>query len=365
MALPGDRAAWLVTRYEFVRQLLGDPRVSSDPMKPGFPSLVEGQQDVDRKGVLPWMDPPEHNLYRRTVVNEFTFRRVKAMRPYIQGIVDDCLSTMLAKPGEADLVQDLGLVVPSLVICELLGVPYSDRAMFQQRARTVVNRTVTAEEWAANLGDMRAYLADLVERKSADPSEDDLLTRLIVKFDENGLDDRDQLIGLAVLLLIAGFETTASLISLSAVVLLSHPDQLALLQADPATAPAATEELLRFISHADHVTHRVATEDIEIGGMVIRAGEGILLSTAAGNHDPEVFEDPGTLNLARDSRHHLAFGYGIHQCIGQNLARLELEVVLSTLFSRIPTLKLAVPVEELPFRRETLIYGYDSVPVSW
>ncbi|MFH9861342.1 cytochrome P450 [Streptomyces sp. NPDC017202] len=366
VSLTGGRTAWLITKHEYVRQLLGDPRASSDPMRPGFPSLVEGQQAVDKKGVLPWLDPPEHTTYRRTVVSEFTFRRVKSMRPYIQEVVDECVDAMLSGPRPTDLVQQLSLVLPSLVICELLGVPYADRDMFQKRARTVVSRTATAEEWADNLGGMRVYLGELVDAKADTPEEEDLLSKLVVRFDENGLTDREHLVGLALLLLIAGFETTASLISLSAVSLLTHPEQLALFKADPSVAPAAVEELLRFVSHADHVTNRVATADIELPDGVIREGEGMLLSTAAANHDPDVFEHPDRLDLRREGRPgHLAFGYGIHQCLGQNLARLEVEVALSTLFTRIPDLRLAVPVEDLPFTRETLIYGYDSVPVTW
>ncbi|WP_158892057.1 cytochrome P450 [Amycolatopsis anabasis] len=365
VTLPTGASAWVLTRHEDVRALLTDPRFSSDRRKPGFPLLAPLQRRKDDfKPSLIGMDPPDHGPARRAVVGEFTVRRMQALQPRIQEIVDEHVDALLAGPKPADLVRALSLPVPSLVICELLGVPYSDHDFFQQRSKLMLTRTAEPEARRTAVDDLQSYLDKLVTAKEADPG-DDLLGRQILKQREEGTTDHDGLVGLAFLLLIAGHETTANMISLGTVALLENPDQLAAIKADPGKTLSAVEELLRYFTIAEVATSRVAVEDVEIGGVLIRAGEGVLGLGNAANRDPSVFDDPDTLDIERGARHHVAFGFGAHQCLGQNLARMELQIVFDTLFRRIPGLRVAKPVAELPFKDDSTIYGLHELPVTW
>ncbi|MFD7924281.1 cytochrome P450 [Streptomyces sp. NPDC059740] len=365
--LPTGRTAWLVTRHDLARQLLADPRVSVDRGHPGYPALVAGLKGVSTqvKGFLTWMDPPEHTEHRRMLVNEFTANRLQALRPKVQEIVDGCVDAMIATGPGADLVPELALAVPSLVICELLGVPYADRDLFQRRSSVLDSRSSTPEEKMTAFRDLRVFIGELVAKKAVEPGED-LLSRLIGKYREAGTYDHELVSGLATLLLTSGFETTANMISLGVLALLEYPEERARLVADPSIASRAVDELLRFFSIAEVSTSRVAAADIELGGVLIKAGEGVIVANGAANRDAAVFPDPDRLDLGREeARHHAAFGYGIHQCLGQNLARLELQVVYTTLFTRLPSLKLAAPFEELRFKNDTNFYGVHEVPVTW
>jgi cytochrome P450 len=366
--LPTGQEVWALTRYEDIRTMLSDPRFSSDRLDPGFPKLRElptnAENDQRFRKSLITMDPPEHGPARRAVVGEFTVRRMERLRPRIQQIVDEHLDAMLGGPKPADLVRALSLPVPSLVICELLGVPYADHDFFQTRSGTLLRATSTMEQVRAASDELRGYLDELVRAKEADPG-DDLLGRQIVKQRETGTEDHGGLVALAFLLLVAGHETTANMISLSTVALLEHPDQLAALRADPTKTPSAVEEMLRVFTIAEFAASRVATDDVEIGGVLIRKGEGVLALANAANHDDTQFADPDSVDVDRGARHHIAFGYGAHQCLGQNLARMELSIVLDTLFARVPTLRLAAPVADLPFKDDGVIYGLYELPVTW
>ena len=365
--IPNGEHAWLVTRHEDVRAALNDRRFSSDRFDDRFPILVEGGNAFRRNQAersLIAMDAPQHGPARKAVLGEFTVKRVNALRPRIQEIVDGLIDEMLASPGPVDLVEMLSLPVPSLVICELLGVPYADHDLFQQDTAKLLKRDLPFEERTAASDRVRAYLRELVVSKEADPG-DDLLGRQIVKLREEGTYSRDGLVGLSFLLLLAGHETTANMISLSTVALLEHPDQLAAIKADPEKTLPAIEELLRYFTIVDLATSRFVTEDVEIGGVTIGAGEGVLLVGYTANWDPRVFEEPAELDIKRGARHHVAFGFGPHQCLGQNLARAELQIVFDTLFRRIPDLKLAAPIEELPFKQDASIYGLYRLPVTW
>jgi len=368
VTLQSGQEAWALTRLEDVRQMLTDPRFSSDRFNPGFPILTKEGRQVRRPGFTPSLinlDPPEHSAARREVVGEFTVKRMKALQPRIQQIVDEHIDAILAGPKPADLVSALALPVPSLVICELLGVPYTEHDFFQVRSSTLLNREVDQDTRLKAVDELMDYLDRLVAAKEADPA-DDLLGRQVLKQrEEHGDVAHDELVSLAFLLLLAGHETTANMISLGTVALLENPDQLAIIKNDPAKTLDAVEELLRYFTIAEFVTARVATEDVEIGGQLIREGEGVLGLSYSGNRDEAAFDNPDELDLERGARHHVAFGFGPHQCLGQNLARLELQIVFDTLFRRIPELKLAAPVDQLPFKHDSSVFGLYCLPVTW
>ncbi|GAA4541009.1 cytochrome P450 [Amycolatopsis samaneae] len=366
VALPDGQWAWVVSRHEDVRLVLNDRRFSANRQDPRFPMLASGARvrDEDAEKALISMDAPEHGPARRAVLGEFTVRRMEALRPRIQQIVDEHLDAMLAGPRPANLVQALSLPVPSLVICELLGVPYSDHDFFQQHTAKMLSRTTTPEDRKTAFTAVEGYLEELIAKKEAAPS-DDLLGRQIVKLREEGTYRRAALVSMGFLLLVAGHETTANMISLGTVALLENPEQLAAIKADPGKTLDAVEELLRYFTIADLVTARLCVEDIEIGGVTIRAGEGVLALGFAANRDPGAFADPGSLDIERGARHHVAFGFGPHQCLGQNLARMELQIVFDTLFRRIPTLKYVGKIDDLPFKEDAAIYGLYELPVTW
>lgn len=360
ITLPSGQVAWALSRLDHIRAMLTDPRFSSDRQNPNFPRFT---REPPATGILRrqmiQLDPPEHGPVRKAVVGEFTVRRMAGLRPRIQEIVDEHIDAMLAGPRPADLVQALSLPVPSLVICEQLGVPYHDHDFFQARSSALLSRLITAEARTQAVTDLRDYLKDLIAKKTAEPT-DDLLGRQLAQ----GSDPEDVL-SLAFLLLIAGHETTANMISLGVMTLLERPEELAALRADPARTLPAIEELLRVYTIAEFANSRVAVEDVEIGGVTIRAGDPVLALSNAANHDPLAFDEADEIKLDRGARNHVAFGFGIHQCLGQNLARMELQVVFDTLFHRIPTLRLATPADQLRYKDDAFIYGIHEVPVTW
>ncbi|MEU3568523.1 cytochrome P450 [Kitasatospora sp. NPDC036755] len=360
--LPDGDLCWLVTGFAEVRTVLSDRRFSADIRHPAFPLLVAGARELitDNPDFLR-LDDPEHARQRRMITGEFLVKRVEALRPEIQRIVDEALDRMTAGRTTADLVTDFALPVPSLVICLLLGVPYEDHDRFQSLSRTMLSRESTVEQLREAQEEVRDYLRDLTARKRAQP-EDDALSRLAARDDLTP----DDVAGMAVLLLIAGHETTASMISLSTALLLEHPEQIPGL-ADPATLPGAVDELLRLLTIVHTGLPRVALEDVELGGVTVRAGEGVMAMLSTANRDDAVFGGAGRratdeLDLDRDARRHLAFGFGVHQCLGQPLARAELQIALETLFRRLPGLRVT---GEREFRTDSFIYGMRSLPVTW
>ncbi|KAB8194061.1 cytochrome P450 [Nonomuraea phyllanthi] len=366
VTLPGGSAAWVAARYQDIRTVLSDPRFSANRRHPNAPRL-NGEMDPGQSPLpkmMLEMDPPEHGPVRRAVIGEFTVRRMAALRPRIQQIVDEHIDAMLDGPRPVDLVRALALPVPSLVICELLGVPYDDHDFFQTNSAQLLDHAVTAQERQHAALELVIYLDKLVTAKEENPG-DDLLGRQVIKQRESGQEDHGALLSLAFLLLLAGHETTANMISLGTYMMLRNPDALAALREDPARTPGAVEELLRHFTIAEFAMMRIATEDVELGGTVIPAGEGVLMLANAGNRDPEVFQDAEAFDIERDARSHLAFGYGPHQCLGQNLARVELEIVFDTLFRRIPGLRPAVPDEQLAFKDNATVYGMHELPVTW
>ena len=359
---------WLVTRYADQRALLADPRISSDSRLPGFPHPSAGARARFQEQAPTFlnMDDPEHARLRRMATAPFTIKRVEALRPAIQRIVDDLIDQMLAGPTPVDLVQAFALPMPSLVICHLLGVPYADHNLFQRTSKLLINWNTPPEVARQAQDTLHDYLDRLITDKLAHPT-DDLLSRLAVEQVSTGALTQRELAVMARLLLSAGHETTANMIALGTLALLQHPDQLAALRATakPALISSTVEELLRYLTIVHTGRRRVALADIEIDDKVIHAGDGVILATEAGNRDEHAFADPDALDLHRDARAHVAFGFGVHQCLGQPLARVELQVVYGTLYRRIPTLRLAADLVDIRFKNVSGVYGVYELPVTW
>ncbi|MFJ3906346.1 cytochrome P450 [Streptomyces sp. NPDC090025] len=358
------REVWLVTGHQAARALLADQRLSTDSTQPDFPIPTERAAAVRRRrrAALLGRDDPEHNAQRRLLIPSFTVRRTEHLRPRIQATVDRLIDAMEAAGPPSELVGDFALPVPSIVICDLLGVPYEDHDFFEEQSRRLLRGPTSADTEDA-INQLEGYLGDLIDRKRHSPG-DGVIDDLVERQRQDGTPDRYELVQLATILLVAGHETTANMISLGTYTLLRHPERLAQLRADPALLPTAVEELLRFLSIADGML-RVAREDVPVGDEVIRAGDGVVFSTSLINRDTSAYSEPDSLDWDRSPRHHLAFGYGIHQCLGQNLARTELEIALGTLLRRLPGLALAAPVEDIPFKPGDTIQGMLELPVTW
>ncbi|MDT5318217.1 MAG: hypothetical protein QOD88_739 [Mycobacterium sp.] len=358
---------WLITGYEAIRSLFSDARASVDDRLPGYPHWNEGMLSTvhKRPRSVFTSDAEEHTRYRRMLSRPFTFKRVEALRPAVQRITDEHIDAILAGPQPADLVEGLALAIPSLVISEMLGVPYEDADFFQEQANRGMNRYATAEDAAQGAGTLARYIKKLTHIKMDDPGEN-LVSDLAERVKAGEITDREAA-QLATGVLIAGHETTAGQISVSVAALLENPDQLALLRdaEDPKVIATAVEELMRYCSIIQTGQRRIAVEDIEVDGEVIRAGEGIILDVAPANWDARQFPEPDRLDLQRQDGPQVGFGYGRHQCVGQQLARMELQIVLPSLLRRIPTLRLAVPRDELPFKHDALAYGLHELPVVW
>jgi cytochrome P450 len=360
-------SAYLVARYADVKQVLADSaRFSNEGRRafdiPGAPPISDEERARMRAGNLLGLDPPAHTRLRRMLTPEFTVRRMRRLEPRIVQIVDDHLDAMEQAGPPADLVADFALPIPSLVICELLGVPYADRASFQARTSRLLDISLPMDERLELARESRGYMADLVARCQAQPG-DDMLGMLVR---EHGDDlSTDELIGIAGLLLVAGHETTSNMLSLGTLVLLQHPDQLAVVRDDPGAVSAAVEELLRYLSVVHGAFPRIAVEDTTIAGRAVAAGELVVASLPAANRDPALIADGDTLDVTRRPVSHVAFGHGLHHCLGAPLARVEMQVAFPALLRRFPDLALATDDVGALFRHNTLIYGMHSLPVTW
>lgn len=361
-AFPDGHRGWLVTGYDLVRSVLADPRFSSRR------ELMTHHPTIDCSGIeVPpappgeflLMDEPQHGRYRKRLARRFTARRMALLAERVAQITAEHLDAMEEAGPPADLVTAFARPVPAVVICELLGVPYSDRGSFQEHVESFMGGEASDEEVFAAYTATQEYLAELVAAKRAHPT-DDVLSDLT----DGDLTD-EELRGMSLLLLAAGLDTTANTIALGTFALLENPAQLAALRADPALADGAVEELLRYLTVAKTFL-RTALEDVELGGRTVEAGTAVILSYHAADRDPDRFPEPHVLDLRRDAGGHLAFGHGPHLCLGRQLARVELRVALPALLTRFPTLRLAVPAEEVRLRPETAdVFGVKSLPVSW
>lgn len=351
--------AWLVTDYQDVKAVLADRRSSVQ----NIPDPSRGDSgDQALPGFFVAMDPPEQTRLRKMLSREFTPRRMEAMRPTVERIANNLIDAMLEKSGPADIVEDIALPLPSLVICELLGVPYDKHDWFQQETCKVLDSDATPDEVNGAIGAVMQYLGELTASKMENPGDD--LISLLVNHVRSGDLTLTEVAGMATLLLMAGHETTGNMISLGMYTLLEHPEQLDQIRQNPELMPGAVEELLRYLDIIGNLP-RFMTADLEIGGHKFNEGEIVMVAMDAANRDAGVFDDPDTLNIQRDARGHIAFGYGIHTCLGAPLARVELQVVITALLQRVPTLEVAVPAEEIEVKSDAKIFGLKALPVTW
>jgi cytochrome P450 len=363
--MPGYGRVWVVTRYDDVRAVLADPRMAKDVHR--WPGGGRSRPS-EATGIYAHMlhaDPPDHTRLRRLVQKPFASRRA-ALRPRTEKIAGDLVEQMARRDGDViDLLGEYARPLPITVICDLLGVPAADREWI----RDTVYAYDQPAEHARVEQELAAYFTELIAAKRAEPG-DDLVSDLVIASDNANADAAadgltgNELVSAAFLLIMAGFDTTVNLIASGTLALLAHPRELARLRQDPSLLPAAVEELLRFTSPVNHANDRFTTEDVPIGDAVIPAGEWVIPAIAAGDWDPARFPDPDRLDLGRDTSGHLAFGHGVHHCLGAPLARMEAEVALAALLDRFPRITIAVPSSELRWRPVSLMNGLESLPVS-
>ena len=358
---------YLVTRHEDVKAVLSDPERFSNERPPGFlmpgaPAVDEEEQRAAQSGNLLGLDPPRHTRLRRMLTGEFTGRRMKRLEPRIVELVQTQLDAMEKAGPPNDLVANFALPIPSLVICELLGVPYDDREDFQHRSARQLDLSIPFDERIELQREGRAYMHALVSGARRSPG-DDMLGMLVREHGDELTDD--ELVGICSLLLLAGHETTSNMLSLGTLALLRHPDQLASVRDDPDAVGPAVEELLRWLSIVHSGIPRITTTDVELAGVQIPKHQLVFVSLPSGNRDPGFIDNPETLDISRGAMGHLAFGHGVHHCLGAPLARMEMRIAFPALLQRFPTLELAEPFDDVAFRSFHFIYGLQSLEVGW
>jgi cytochrome P450 len=365
VVLPSGHQAWLVSRYDDVRTVLSDQRFSRYLFYPGAPCMIQpGDFSTGERSILN-LDPPDHTRLRRLSAKAFTARRIEGMRGRIAEITAGLLDQMSAKQPPVDLIEEFAFPLPTAVICELLGVPFDDRERFRAWSTVIVTPMQYGQpEVVAAQRDGAEDMRRLIETKRRRPG-DDLLSALIQARDDEDRLTEEELVDLATQVLLAGHETTVSLIGTGVVLLMRHPEQLAALRANPALVGQAVEEILRYESPADTTLLRVATADIELSGVRIGKGEAVIAVTGSANFDENHFADPKTFDITRIHNPHMGFGHGIHFCIGAPLARVEGQIALAALLERFPGLRLAVSPEEIVWRPPLSVRGPAAVPVTW
>ncbi|KZB86914.1 cytochrome P450 [Amycolatopsis regifaucium] len=361
LTFPDGHEGWLATGYSIVRSIVADPRFSArqelihSPL-PGPAAMVTPPPAAP--GMFIKMDDPEHGRYRKLLTGKFTVRRMRLLTERVEQVVTEHLDAMERQGSPADLVAAFAQPIPALMICELLGVPYADHEFFRRNVAPLNKPDAPLAEQEEAINALGEYLYRLIVAKRAEPT-DDILGELVT----TELTD-EELTSIAFLLLGAGLDTTANMLALGTFALLRHPDQLRALREDPESLEGAIEELLRYLTIA-HTGARTALEDVEVGGQLIKAGQAVALSAGAANRDPLKFPEPDRLDLRRNAAGHAAFGHGVHQCLGQQLARVQMKVAFAGLLARFPSLRLAVPADEVPLRTDSDIYGVYALPVAW
>ncbi|WP_020667425.1 cytochrome P450 [Amycolatopsis nigrescens] len=360
MVYPDGHVGWLATSRSLARAVLADSRFSArlDRMHNPFPGYGDAEFPPPQPGDFTNLDAPEHTRYRSLLTGQFTVRRMRQLTERIEQITTEHLDAMERHGPSVDLVQAFTLPIPSLVICELLGVPYSERGRFQEHAIVMTSSIASMEEMATAYTALYEFLRELVLAKRANPT-DDLLSGLLT----SDLTD-EELTNIGIVLLGAGVDTTSNMLALGTFALLRDPEQFTVLRNSPDIADQAVEEMLRYLSIVPS-TVRGALEDVELGDQLVKAGETVTISIEAANRDPETFTDPDRLDLNRTAGGQVAFGHGIHQCLGQQLARVEMRTAFPALVKRFPNLRLAVPAEQVRLRENVVITGLHSLPVTW
>ncbi|MEU6644645.1 cytochrome P450 [Saccharomonospora sp. NPDC046836] len=364
VVLPSGDTGYVVSRYEDAKLVLADPRFSRAAMvAEGAPQLTAAPMPPNS---LFSTDPPEHTRLRKLVMGEFTARRIRDLEPRIQELTDTLLDAMAARENrQADLNAALAFPLPVQVICELLGVPFEDRERFREWSNAIVSLTThTAEEMLQQRLEMAGYIHELINRRREEPG-DDLLSALIAAHDERDALDQAELIVMAMTILVAGHETTVSMIGACVLTLLRSPEHLARVVADPDVVGDFVPELLRINPIGDGGPMRIALEDVEIAGTMIPKGSAVLAAVCSANRDADVFERGEEFHPDRSSNPHLAFGHGVHHCLGAALAVAELRITISSLFRRFPTLRLDGDVADLQMKQGMLVHGLKSLPVTW
>ncbi|MFI9450682.1 cytochrome P450 [Amycolatopsis sp. NPDC052450] len=368
--MPHGIKVWMVTRYRDARALLSDPRISKDGRRVNelfarhaeSPDKTPAAVDDELAAHMLNSDPPNHVRLRRLVGKAFTERRVKLLRPRIEEITGELLDRM-AGAREAELIEDLAAPLTITVLAELLGVPPENREVFRAWTNTLVGANHTPDEVATASAAVARFTEDLIDAKLADPG-DDMFSALVLATEEGDRLSKDELVAMVFLLVVAGHDTTLSMLGNGVYTLLRHPDQLARLRADPALLPAAVEELLRYEGSVSLATFRFTTEDIALDGVTIPAGEIVVVALGSANRDAEKFEHADSLDITRGLGSHLAFGHGIHYCAGAPLGRLQVEIGIGRLLERFPDLALATEPEQLRWKTSTIMHGLVSLPVS-
>ncbi|MFG2894477.1 cytochrome P450 [Streptomyces sp. NPDC048248] len=357
---------WLITRHDQVQQVLGTGgRFGADVTDPGFPNTSSAQPAVEGN-IFFRKDGDEHLPIRRILNPDFTAKRSEALRPRIAELTEQLLEELTARGRPVDLIEEFALALPTVVICEVLGVPYDERHTVHESSKKMVQLSLPKEEKLAAHRTLHENLSRNMAKKRTEP-DDGLLSRLVNTWvDDKSVLSFEGAVGLGTLVIGAGHETTANMIGLGILALLREPEQRDILLSAPEKyAGPATEEMMRYWSMVQTEPRRVCLEDTEIGGVLIKAGEGVICSLPAANRDSEVFAAPEKLDLTRTERKHMGFGFGIHQCLGQNLSRVEMQEAWPRLFQRFPTLRLAVAESELHFHDDSLTYGLEELPVTW
>lgn len=366
ITFPSGIEGWLVTRYEDARAVLSDQRLSRNLLYPGAPYMIQpGDFSTGERSVLN-LDPPDHTRIRRLAGQAFTARRIASLRPRIESIADKLVDAMIAQGPPSDLIEDFAVPLPTAVICEILGVPLEGRTRFQQWSRAIFAPLQhTPEQVTQAKEDCFRDMTGLIMSKRDQPAEDFLSVLVHARDDDGDKLTESELLDLATQLLLAGHETTVNLISTGMFLLCSHPEQLAMLRADLDLAANAVEEIMRFDGPAEGALLRVALEDIELGGVLIRAGDAVFVHYSAANRDEEVFPDAAIFDIRREGATQLGFGHGIHYCLGAPLARLEGQIALRSLVDRLPGLHLAVAPEELVWRPPLSLRGPEALLLTW
>ena len=366
VTLWNGKRAWLVLRHAEVREVLSDDaRFSGAMAHPDFPAITPARVMVDNnERAFVGMDNPDHDAYRRLFTREFSVRRMMALKPQISALAEQLLDELERHGPPADLVAMLAVKFPSLVMSALFGSPYEDHEFIIRCAVARHGLTQSVQDAEGKARELAAYVRRLIDVKEARPG-DDMVSRIIEEQVKPGKLSRDDFAEIGAMILRAGHDTTTNMIGMGILLVLQNDTMRQRLLADPALIDGAVEELLRFVSPVQYSPRRVAKEDVVIGGVTIPKGEGVFMPLASANRDERMFERPDTLDLARDASQHLAFGFGIHQCLGQMLARYELQIVYAAILRRLPALRLAVPLDEIRFKHDMQIYGVHNLPVAW